>query len=129
MEMNKIILYTSIVLNGILLMVLLGALPFFLYLSIIFNVAFLWLVKKSLEKEQSYETEITRVVEKIESFSDHLDRVHELEMYYGDENLHSLMEHSTQLINDFIDFQAKFFDVDVEELEEEYYEQASAQEE
>ena len=110
-------------------MVLLGALPFFLYLSIIFNVAFLWLVKKSLEKEQSYETEITRVVEKIESFSDHLDRVHELEMYYGDENLHSLMEHSTQLINDFIDFQAKFFDVDVEELEEEYYEQASAQEE
>ena len=129
MEMNKIILYTSIVLNGILLMVLLGALPFFLYLSIIFNVAFLWLVKKSLEKEQSYETEITRVVEKVESFSDHLDRVHELEMYYGDENLHSLMEHSTQLINDFIDFQAKFFDVDVEELEEEYYEQASAQEE
>ena len=129
MEMNKIILYTSIVLNGILLMVLLGALPFFLYLSIIFNVAFLWLVKKSLEKEQSYETEITHVVEKIESFSDHLDRVHELEMYYGDENLHSLMEHSTQLINDFIDFQAKFFDVDVEELEEEYYEQTAAQEE
>ncbi len=129
MEMNKIILYTSIVLNGILLMVLLGALPFFLYLSIIFNVAFLWLVKKSLEKEQSYETEITRVVEKVESFSDHLDRVHELEMYYGDENLHSLMEHSTQLINDFIDFQAKFFDVDVEELEEEYYEQTAAQEE
>ncbi len=129
MEMNKIILYTSIVLNGILLMVLLGALPFFLYLSIIFNVAFLWLVKKSLEKEQSYETEITHVVEKIESFSDHLDRVHELEMYYGDENLHSLMEHSTQLINDFIDFQAKFFDVDVEELEEEYYEQTTAQEE
>tara|TARA_B100000287_G_C20651712_1_gene787125 strand:- start:783 stop:1172 length:390 start_codon:yes stop_codon:yes gene_type:complete len=129
MEMNKIILYTSIVLNGILLMVLLGALPFFLYLSIIFNVAFLWLVKKSLEKEQSYETEITRVVEKVESFSDHLDRVHELEMYYGDENLHSLMQHSTQLINDFIDFQAKFFDVDVEELEEEYYEQTAAQEE
>ena len=85
--------------------------------------------KKSLEKEQSYETEITHVVEKIESFSDHLDRVHELEMYYGDENLHSLMEHSTQLINDFIDFQAKFFDVDVEELEEEYYEQTTAQEE
>ena len=50
-------------------------------------------------------------------------------MYYGDENLHSLMEHSTQLINDFIDFQAKFFDVDVEELEEEYYEQTTAQEE
>ena len=129
MEMNKIILYTSIVLNGILLMVLLGALPFFLYLSIIFNVAFLWLFKKNLEKEKTYETEITRVVEKVESFSDHLDRVHELEMYYGDENLHSLMEHSTQLINDFIDFQAKFFDVDVEELEEEYYEQTAAQEE
>jgi hypothetical protein len=121
--MNKIFLYTSVVLNGVLLMMLLGVVPFLLYLSIITNVGFLWFAKNLLEKEQSYETEITGIVEKIEAFSDHLENVHALEMYYGDENLHSLMEHSTELINEFIDFQAKFFDVDVEELEMEYYEQ------
>ena len=121
--MNKIFLYTSVVLNGVLLMMLLGVVPFLLYLSIITNVGFLWFAKNLLEKEQSYETEITGIVEKKPAFSDHLENVHALEMYYGDENLHSLMEHSTELINEFIDFQAKFFDVDVEELEMEYYEQ------
>jgi len=104
-------------------MVLLGVVPFLLYLSIITNVGFLWFVKSLLEREQRYESEITDIVEKIEAFSDHLENVHALEMYYGDENLHSLMEHSAELVNEFIDFQAKFFDVDVEELEMEYYEQ------
>jgi len=121
--MNKILLYTSIVLNGVLLIVLLGALPFFLYLSILINLAFVWFVKNLLERDQRYEDEISDVVVKIEKFSDHIESIHELEMYYGDENLHSLMEHSAELINNFVDFQAKFFDVDVEELEMEYYEQ------
>jgi len=121
--MNKILLYTSIVLNGVLLIVLLGALPFFLYLSILINLAFVWFVKNLLERDQRYEGEISDVVVKIEKFSDHIESIHELEMYYGDENLHSLMEHSAELINNFVDFQAKFFDVDVEELEMEYYEQ------
>ena len=123
--MNKILICLSIILNGILLMLLLGILPFLLYLSILINLGFAWFIKNVLEREQRQEAEITEIVDKIEKFSEHLESVHELEMYYGDENLHSLMEHSTELINEFVDFQANFFDVEVEEIETEYYEKTS----
>jgi len=36
-----------------------------------------------------------------------------MEMYYGDKDLQNMIEHSKQLINEFIDFQIKHFD-DVE---------------
>ena len=121
--MNKILICLSAILNGILLMALLGILPFLLYLSILINLGFLWFIKNVLEKEQRQEAEIIEVVGKIEKFSEHLESIHELEMYYGDENLHSLMEHSSELINEFVDFQANFFDVDIEEIETEYYEE------
>ena len=39
-------------------------------------------------------------------------------MYYGDENLQNLISHSRGLINEFIDFQAVYFDVEIEEEEE-----------
>ena len=123
--MNKILICLSVILNGILLMLLLGILPFLLYLSILINLGFAWFIKNVLEREQRQEAEITEIVDKIEKFSEHLESVHELEMYYGDENLHSLMEHSTELINEFVDFQANFFDVEVEEIETEYYEKTS----
>ena len=35
-------------------------------------------------------------------------------MYYGDENLRSLIEHSAELVNDFIDFQESFYNVEIE---------------
>ena len=47
-------------------------------------------------------------------FSEHIENIHQLEMYYGDENLQNLIDHSRGLINDFIDFQEKYFDVEVQ---------------
>ena len=38
-------------------------------------------------------------------------------MYYGDKDLQNMIEHSKQLINEFIDFQIKHFD-DVELVSE-----------
>ena len=53
----------------------------------------------------------------IESFSDHLDNIHGLETFYGDENLQNLIDHSRQLINEMVDLQEKYYD-DIEvELE------------
>ena len=49
--------------------------------------------------------------------------------YYGDENLQKLIEHSRELINDFVDFQARHFDVEVVEEEEQEEDQAEEQEE
>jgi len=117
--MNKYIICASIILNGILLMTLLGIIPFLLYLSILIILAMFWYTKKIIEKNKELEDDITQLVEDIDGFSSHLEEIHALEIYYGDENLQNLIEHSRNLINNFIDFQQIYFDVEVEEVTEE----------
>tara|TARA_Y100000310_G_C20650448_1_gene799126 strand:+ start:1461 stop:1706 length:246 start_codon:yes stop_codon:yes gene_type:complete len=43
-------------------------------------------------------TDVANVSDLIADFSAHLSSVHELEMFYGDENLKSLIDHSNILI-------------------------------
>ena len=95
-------------------MILFGIVPFLLYSSVIANLGLIWYIKKTLQKTKDLEKDITGVVEKIDMFSEHIENIHQLEMYYGDENLQNLIDHSRGLINDFIDFQEKYFDVEVQ---------------
>ena len=120
-QINKYVLYISIVLNGILLMVVAGIMPFFLYLSILFNLALLWYSAKSLYNVDSLEEDMVFLMEKNELFLENLEQIHSLEMFYGDESLQNLIDHSRELVNQFIDIQEKYFEVEVtsEEIEEE----------
>tara|TARA_R100001082_G_scaffold97746_1_gene65698 strand:- start:995 stop:1363 length:369 start_codon:yes stop_codon:yes gene_type:complete len=117
-QINKYSLFLSLVFNGGLLIYLFGAVPFFLFLSVIINASLLWYIKRFLDKQSDLEEDVIDVVEKVELFTGHIEQIHELEMFYGDENLQKLMEHSNELVNYFIDFQAKHFDVEVEEADE-----------
>ena len=122
--MNKYVLYISIILNGILLMIVFGTVPFLLYLSMLINLGLLWYVRRTLQQMEDLEEDVTDIVEKIDAFSEHIESLHQLEMYYGDENLKGLIDHSRGVINDFIDFQEKYFDVEVQsEQDEEQSEQ------
>tara|TARA_B100000287_G_scaffold430317_1_gene485329 strand:+ start:681 stop:1052 length:372 start_codon:yes stop_codon:yes gene_type:complete len=112
--MNKYFLYISLVFNGGLLIYLFGAIPFFLFLSVVVNVGLLWFIRNTLSKEVRLEEDVVDMVAKIDMFSEHIEKIHQLEIYYGDEQLQNLMEHSSQLVNDFIDFQEKYFDVEVD---------------
>jgi len=118
--MSKYILSISVILNGILLIILFGIVPFFLYLSILINLGLAWYIKKALEKNNDIEEDIEDITDKIVNFSDHLESVHELEMYYGDENLQNMIRHSRELVNEFVDFQLKYFDTEeIFDIEEE----------
>ena len=118
--MNKYILYISVILNGILLMILFGVIPFFLYASILINLGLIWYIKKALEKNNLLETDVSYIMEDVGVFADHLENIHEMEMYYGDKDLQDMIEHSKQLVNEFVDFQVKHFDaVEIEDNEEE----------
>jgi len=112
-QMNKYILYISIILNGILLMTVVGILPFLLYLSTVINIIFIWYTTKCLIQINHTEEDMLQLLEKNEDFLHVLEGVHALEMYYGDENLQNLIDRSRELINEFIDIQEKYFDVEV----------------
>jgi hypothetical protein len=48
------------------------------------------------------------IFSKLEEFSDHLDDVHGMEMFYGDSNLQDLINHSRQLMNEIVDVEEKY---------------------
>jgi len=57
----------------------------------------------------------------LEDFEKHLDEVHGLEMFYGDQNLQGLLKHSRVLLNEIYDFQEKYQtneEIDFDETEE-----------
>tara|TARA_R110000824_G_scaffold395605_1_gene596407 strand:+ start:73 stop:462 length:390 start_codon:yes stop_codon:yes gene_type:complete len=113
--MNKYVLVVSYVLNAAFLMILFGVVPFFLYLSITINLGLMWYIRNTLKVNKALEDDVTDIMEKINTFSDHISTLYELEMYYGDQNLESLLIHSRQLVNDFVDFQENYYDVEVED--------------
>jgi len=129
-QMSKYILYISLVLNGILLAFLAGPIPFFLYLSVVINLFLIWYSTTCLLQISNMEDDMIDMLRQNENFLDDLESVHALEMYYGDESLQALIDHSRQMVNSFIDVQEKYFDVEINELEyDDEEDQAPPQEE
>ena len=98
-QMIKYVLYISIIMNGILLMVITGILPFFLYVSVLVNLVLVWYSIKSLYRLNDIEEDMVTLMEKNELFLENLERIHGLEMYYGDQDLQNLIDHSRDLVN------------------------------
>lgn len=126
-QMNKYVLYISIILNGTLLMILAGIIPFLLFASALLNLVFVWYVYSALQNASEIEEDVHNLMGNLNDFSDHLEQIYSLEMFYGDENLQSLIDHSRRLINNFVDMQEKYYEVEVVEYDDE--ENAQSQEE
>ena len=125
--MIKYILTASVLLNSILVMVVLGVLPFLLYTSIIINCVLMWYTKKVVDVSDSLKDDVVDIYNEIESYSDHLDQIHELETFYGDQDLQNLIKHTRTVVNNIIDIQQKYYD-DVEVIEDEDYEEGNEKE-
>lgn len=128
-KINKFIPHVSVIFNAVLLMMIFGVVPVLLYSSVILNFVFLWFISKNLQENVEIDNNTEKIIDKINLFRNHLEQLYELEMYYGDDNLESLIDHSRQLINDFVDFQEDHYDKEAEFEPEEDEEEASASEE
>ena len=65
-----------------------------LTLSLILNVGLGLYVRTAIVKLLSISEEMYDFKEMVDSFAIHLERVYELDMFYGDETLGGLMEHA-----------------------------------
>tara|TARA_Y100000310_G_scaffold170492_1_gene170671 strand:- start:449 stop:706 length:258 start_codon:yes stop_codon:yes gene_type:complete len=70
--------------------------------------------------------DVLNIFGKLEGFSDHLDSIHDMEMFYGDSNLQDLINHSRRLMNDIIDVEEKYYVYEDEDDEEGVLEDDSA---
>lgn len=100
--------------NSLMIMVVLVVSLLF---SIIINMFSLWYSWKSLLQSTYYEEELREVVEAIQNFTNHLEIVSEMEMFYGDETLRHLLEHARDLTQVFSQYNVESEDDDIDELE------------
>ena len=69
--------------------------------SICINIFLIWFVWRSLRQIAEYDEELRDLIKVIKSFSNHLESIHQLEMFYGDETLRHLMRHANDIIATF----------------------------
>ena len=65
-----------------------------LVVSLILNVGLAYYVRSAIIRLLSISEEMYDFKEMVDSFTTHIEKVYELEMFYGDETLGGLMEHA-----------------------------------
>mgnify|MGYP003141943900 CR=1 FL=1 len=77
-----------------------------LVLSLIANVFLFWFARSSSRKLMIVSSNIDEIMGALENFEDHLETIYEMETYYGDETLHSILVHAkgiTEFLSEFED--------------------------
>ena len=116
--MNRYIIIISLILNAILLSFLFGLVPFLLYVSIVLNGFLIWYALGTVALNNEVQEDLSKLSDDVDYFCTHLEDIHALEMFYGDETLQALIDHSRNLVNRTIDFQEKYFDIEVIETDD-----------
>ena len=114
--MIEYVLAASMIINGILLAVVVGLMPFLLYVSLIVHCVSFWYLKVLLTELSDYNRDVIEIATTCQQLQGHIESVHEMEMFYGEPVLQELIDHTRQ-VNDDIDFYAKKYMLDDEEGE------------
>ena len=83
-------------------------LSIFLTVSVFLNITLLWYVRKLLVQTWDILADREVASGELRHYSDHLSSIYEMEMFYGDETLQGLMDH-TRHIGERLDIYADLF--------------------
>ena len=89
-----------------------------LILSVGLNVLFIWYIRKILYKLLFVSDNIDDLLQSVRSFSSHLERIYNMETYYGDEVIKSLVDHSKEVITELEEFEKVYVPAIEEEGED-----------
>jgi hypothetical protein len=95
-----------------------------LFLSIIANLLALWYIRKLLAKVLFVSQNLTDLVDLLTTYRNHLQRLFQLEMYYGDETMTFLIKHTRSLLDvleDYSDIYKLTEPIELDEEDEESY--------
>ncbi len=107
---------------------------FYLILALAFsvsaNVFLFWFARKSSHRLTIVASNIDEIMSALENFESHLETIYEMETFYGDETLHSVLLHArgvTEFLSEFEDIYELSDELPVEAEEE--WEEANDREE
>tara|TARA_Y100000034_G_scaffold135285_1_gene206554 strand:+ start:1152 stop:1451 length:300 start_codon:yes stop_codon:yes gene_type:complete len=90
---------------------------FFLIISVIVNIFFIWYVIKLLKELIFVSENVETILDELMIFLGHLKGLHEMETFYGDETLQSLIKHAQQVVGEIEKFEYVFSPILSEEEE------------
>ena len=77
---------------------------FFLILSVLLNILFIWYIRKMLKELLLVSDNMGNLIEDLTSYQNHLQQLYEMEMYYGEPSIKELIVHSRQIIDHVKEF-------------------------
>ena len=90
----------------------------FCALSIIINIFFIWYIISLLRKLVFVSDNIGNFLGFLNEYGDHLQSLHEMEMFYGDETLRGLIDHTEFITDEIKNFESVYTLVGYEEERE-----------
>ena len=97
--------------------------------SVLLNIFLVWYCRNLMISLYDVSTNMQALVEEVLLFDNHLNSVHEMETFYGDETLGNLLRHSrglTETLEDFAEIYTLFDQEAEEQLTEEVPDDADA---
>ena len=91
--------------------------------SIVLNLFLIWFIYRCMYRISDLTVLLEDMLFKIGFFSKHLKSVYELEMFYGEPTLESIIEHSKELIDSFENFKQEYALLGEEEIDGELQEE------
>jgi hypothetical protein len=107
--MIRIILTLSAIINFVLIAFVVGFLPLLLSLAVVSIAVLIWYILRLRKELTSVSTDLEQFFKKIDQYEKHVDQIHGMEMFYGDQTLQGLIKHSREMINEIIDLQERYF--------------------
>ena len=96
---------------------------YFFLASLLINLICFFLIFRLIKREFSFGDNISFIAEMIDDFCIHLGSVYKMELFYGDETLKNLLDHSNELRSELLIYgnslAGAFEDIE-EELEEDF---------
>ena len=98
-------------------MYLTGPLSFLLFLSCLANLLAIWFIRKLINQQKEMVVDLQDLLISANNFENHVNSLHELEMFYGDTTLQALIDHSREVAGDFEDYMYKYSFLEGQETE------------
>jgi hypothetical protein len=70
-----------------------------LVISVLLNVVLIWYIRELIKRMWSVVSSKKPFLEEVDSYLSHLKNVYEMEMFYGDETLQGLIDHTRYISN------------------------------
>jgi len=84
------------------------SLSIFLCISVAINGLLIWYIRGLIRQLLAFSENVADLERHLDEFDTHLGGVHDLEMFYGDETLEGLIQHSKFIVLKVKEFQAMF---------------------